>query len=205
MSAVNYAAIKTAVVQWITDVAGSYLGTDANGDPFIFWHEDAHANMGEPHAALKLTDGGRQGMDAVDWVEDAPNRVLAPRVRGNRQVIVGITIRARADADIPRNAVEDLRTSLEHPLHMARLESAGGMAFVDIEGMVTGIGIMHDNRREALATLDVRFHVAAELFDATDTVERIEDAGITDAFTDAAGDPVDPGAAEELVGENNPL
>ena len=83
MSAVDYAAIKTAVVQWVTDVAGSYLGTDANGDPFIFWHEDAHANMGEPHAALKLTDGGRQGMDAVDWVEDVGARTLAPRVRGN--------------------------------------------------------------------------------------------------------------------------
>lgn len=204
MSAVDYASIKTAIVTWVTNVVGAQLGSDANGDPFVFWHEDAHANMGEPHAALKLTDGGRQGHDAVEWVEDVPNRVLAPRVSGNRQVIVGVTIRARADADIPRGAAEDLRTSLDHPIYAQQLEDNGGLAFVRVESMQTGIGIIHEGRREALAILDVRFHVRAEMFDSMVNVERVEDAGLTNEVTDPEGNPADSGASEELVGEKNP-
>ena len=203
MASIDYQAVKDAIYSWVALVAGQYLLLDASGNPYVFWEEESHDFMLAPYAKLSLTDGGRQGKDAVSYNYDNINKTLSPVIRGNRQILIGIEVRSR-ETTSPRNAIEDLRTSLEHPIHMQRLQDDGALAFISIENCQTGIGIHYEDRSEAIAILEVRFGIHAELVDATETVESVERAGLTNQVKNTDGTLVDPSASEELVGEGAP-
>ena len=186
--AVDYTAIKATLYSWVETVIGSYLQNDAEGYPYIFWTDEAHDYNIAPYAALTLTDG-------YDY--DPVTDTLAPRITGNRQLIFACEIRDRSSANRPRDAAEDLRTALEHEVYMQQLHD-GGIAIIGIENFQPSIDTQQE-RSEALAVIEIRIHVKADLFNANVNVPPVNNVGLTQQLRDCTGALIDPDAVEEMV------
>jgi len=197
MPSIDYSVIKATLKAWVSTVAGSYLETDTNGDPYIFWVGESHNYQLAPYAALTLTDGGKKGRDYLGYFHDVENDVLIPEVRGIRQLIFAIEIRDRNNADNPRTAVEDLRSALEHTVYMQQLHD-GGVSIIDVENFTPSVAV-HDDRYEALAVLELRINVNSRLYNTDVSVMPVNNVGLTQQLRDCTGGLIDPDASEEFV------
>jgi hypothetical protein len=200
---VDYDAIKAGVVQWVRDTAGEFLYVGQDGLGAVWWVEDAHDYQIAPYVELTWNDGGSQGQDAVVWREVAAD-TLSPRMIGLRQVVVGVEVRARGDVNVPRQVAEALRTSFDNELTAVVLQESYGLSPVRVESFSAGGGFMWEGRLEAVSSMELRFSYQTVADNASLTVERIRNVGLSNQVKNAVGDIV--GENEEvLVGFDYPI
>lgn len=164
---VDWVAVKAALTEFAkrTNVIGD--------DVQIHFAEEAKPHMVGDYLWLTISDERAIGSDDIEDVlidEGQPSERWVSRITGIREFVCAFEFRSRSakGARAARSALETIRASLEHPVRTQPLADAH-VGFLSSDP-ITSVRTDHDQRKESIAVLNVRFSAFSELL-ATDPIE----------------------------------
>lgn len=158
---VDWVSVKAALLEFakLTNVIGD--------DRQIYWDEEAKPNAHGDFLLLDISNERAFGSDDVEDVavdDGLGNITWVHRITGVREFTCGFEFRSRSSKGTraARNALETIRSSLDHPVRRRVLDDAL-VGYLGSDPIVTP-NVEHDQRKESIATLNVRFSAFSELF-----------------------------------------
>jgi hypothetical protein len=158
---VDWPTVKDALIEFAKST--NVIGDDRQ----IYWAEESKPNANGDYLLLDIYNERAYGSDDVEDVgvdDGLGNITWCNRITGVREFTCSFLFRSRSAKGLraARQALETIRSSLDHPVRRRVLDDVN-VGYLGTDPIVSQ-NVEHDQRKESIATLAVRFSAFSELF-----------------------------------------